>query len=174
MSEELVPLVRRFQQGDVKAFEALIERFGNDLGRFLGHLVADRAAAQDLLQDLWLKAWSHREALQDPAKVKAWLYRIAHREALMRARGVGKAQILEGNFDDQISAAALPEEVLIREEDLGQIMARFAALPPSCKEILWLALVEELPHAQIARILDIPEGTCRSRLHHALAQLKKP
>ena len=173
MTAELVPLVLRFQQGDVDAFATLVDRFGNDLGRFLGHLVPDRGMAQDLLQGLWLKAWTHRKSLKDPAKVKAWLYRIAHREVLMRARSAGTEPSPEEDLDTRASSAAPPEEILIREEDLGQVMAHFEGLPPSFKEILWLALVEEIPHSQIARILDIPEGTCRSRLHHALDKLRK-
>ena len=172
MSEDLVPLVRRFQGGDVQAYEALVDRFGTALARFVGHLVADRSLAEDLLQGLWLKAWIHREALQDPAKIKAWLYRIAHREHLMQLRRGGGSGVVE-ELDNLPGDGESPSDLLVREEDKGRMTEVFRALPTFQKEVLWLFVVEGLAHAEISRILEIPEGTCRSRLHNALARLRE-
>ena len=172
VEEDLVPLVRRFQGGDVQSFEALVERFAAPLARFVGHMVPEKGLAEDLLQSLWLKAWTHRQALQDPAKIKAWLYMIAHREALMHLRGSQKIESLE-EADEPSTSGSSPEQALVREEDVGKVKASFHALPPLYKSVIWLAVVEELPHAQIAKVLGIPEGTCRSRLHNALNRLKK-
>ena len=164
--------VRRFQAGDPEALAGLADRLGPSLARFLGHLVPDAAQAQDLLQNLWLKAWTHREALQDPAKFRSWLYRIAHREFLMHLRGkAGAAQ--EEEMDAFPGGGESPADVLVREEDAGRMMEAFHALPPFQKEVVWLSVVEGLSHAQIARILDVPEGTCRSRLYNGLARMKK-
>jgi len=173
VTEDLVSLVRRFQGGDIQAFEALVDRFSGPLSRFVGHLTPDRALAEDLLQGLWIKAWTHREALQDPAKIRSWLYRVAHREFLMHLRAQGEAPAGSEEMDELPGAEESPAELLVREEDAGKVMEGFHRLPAFQKEVVWLSVVEGIGHGEIARILGIPEGTCRSRLHHALARLQE-
>lgn len=162
---------RRLRTGDPAGLQDLAALLGPSLAAYLGQMLRDREAARDLLQELWLKVWIHRESLRDPARVKPWLYAIARREALMRLRSGGRD--IAGLEADALEAPTPdPAALVVRTEEREAVLARFAALDPARREILWLAVVEAIPHAEIARILDIPEGTCRSRLHHALAALR--
>jgi RNA polymerase sigma-70 factor, ECF subfamily len=131
-------------------------------------------AAQDLVQDTYLKAFRSREKFRPGTNLKAWLYTILHNTWRNRRRDQGRARVeadsdlvelsVEQGEDTLSPPPDNPETLLLREtlsEDLRQALEQ---LPEAFREAVWLRDVEELSYQEIASVLEIPVGTVMSRL----------
>jgi RNA polymerase sigma-70 factor (ECF subfamily) len=131
---------------------------------YFRHQPALAGAAEDLLQDTFLRALEHRDRIETAVSRRAYLFGIARHvglDALRQAEPVGVPA------DSQIAPVA--------GEDgrLESMRAAIAELPPPQREALLLKLQQELSYEEIAGVLDIPVGTVRSRLHYAVLCLRQ-
>lgn len=120
-------------------------------------------AADDLLQDTFVRAARHPERIRTAASPRAYLFGIARHvglDALRRRRPEA----------EELGEIAV--ETVSEDARLGPMRAAIAALPALQREPLLLRLHQELDYAEIAEVLGIPVGTVRSRLHHAVRQLR--
>jgi RNA polymerase sigma-70 factor, ECF subfamily len=143
------------------------------------YLTGDREAANDLLQETYLKAFRFFEKFEPGTNAKAWLYRIMRNTFINEYRRVKRLPDLV-QYDEQISAyQMLPrdeEKTELRKQINGElfedeIAGAIASLPEKFKSVIVLRDVEDLPYEEIADALEIPVGTVRSRLHRARAIL---
>ncbi len=143
------------------------------------YLTGDREAANDLLQETYLKAFRFFEKFEPGTNAKAWLYRIMRNTFINEYRRVKRLPDLV-QYDEQISAyQMLPrdeEKTELRKQINGElfedeIASAIASLPEKFKSVIVLRDVEDLPYEEIADALEIPVGTVRSRLHRARAIL---
>jgi len=171
MTSEELHRVDRFRRGDPEAFQSLYEACSARILKYLAYLLRSRERAEEALQATWVLALTHRESLRRPEKFGAWMLRIAHREAL-RALGESRRHEASAGPEDE-RAASSPIHFAIRQEDEERVRRAMDELPGPYREILWLAVVEELAHEEIAEILQVPVGTSRSRLHYAMLRLKE-
>ena len=143
------------------------------------YLTGDREAANDLLQETYLKAFRFFEKFEPGTNAKAWLYRIMRNTFINEYRRVKRLPDLV-QYDEQISSyQMLPreeEKTELRKQINGElfedeIAGAIASLPEKFKSVIVLRDVEDLPYEEIADALEIPVGTVRSRLHRARAIL---
>jgi RNA polymerase sigma-70 factor, ECF subfamily len=143
------------------------------------YLTGDREAANDLLQETYLKAFRFFDKFEPGTNAKAWLYRIMRNTFINEYRRVKRLPDLV-QYDEQISAyQMLPredEKTELRKQINGElfedeIAGAIASLPEKFKSVIVLRDVEDLPYEEIADALEIPVGTVRSRLHRARAIL---
>lgn len=138
-------------------------------------------AAQDLVQDTYLKAFRARGKFRPGTNLKAWLYTILHNTWRNRRRDQGRARVeadsdlvaltIEQGEDTLSPPPENPETLLVRatlSEDLRQALEQ---LPEAFREAVWLRDVEELSYQDIASVLEIPVGTVMSRLSRGRKQL---
>lgn len=168
----------RVQAGDVRAFELLYARYSHPLLNFFHQMCFDRAAAEDYLQETFLRVWRARATYRPIGKVSTWLFEIAknfwfnEREKIRRrpfATGAGgdegQAQLSlvpDARRDLTPGDAARGKEI---EEAVGRAVAE---LSEKLRAAFVLARYQHLPYAEIGAILDIPVGTVKSRV--ALAE----
>ncbi len=136
-------------------------------------IVHDRALAEDLTQEAFLQAFEHINELRSEASFKPWIYRIAKNLALSELR---KKRALGTTLE-------FKEEIGGREESgYGEVQSKefYAALFRAIKTltdeqraVFELYDIQKLSHKEISRLLKIPEGTSRSRLHHARRRVKE-
>ena len=164
LREEL--LVVRCQLGENAAFEELIRTWSPAL---LAHLrrVAGSQAADDLAQDVWIRMLRAIASLREGAKLKPWLFGIAHHVMMDHLRLRYAQADVQGWASDTGQ-----EEFGEREELLSLLEARLAALPVTERETLTLFYLEDLSLAEIGRVQGVPEGTVKSRLFRARNQLR--
>ncbi len=143
--------------------ETLYRELGPALLSYLRRRLADRHAAEDLLQETFLQAARRLERVSQAVSPRAWLYTIARRVA---ATGLRRRRRTEPLPDDV--AAETPAD----DPRLTQVRAAIAELPGTVRETLELRLRCELTYEEIAAVLSIPVGTVRSRLHLALQRLR--
>jgi RNA polymerase sigma-70 factor (ECF subfamily) len=137
-------------------------------------------AAQDLVQDTYLKAFRARSRFTAGTNLKAWLFTILHNTWRNRCRDYARARV---EFDSaaveqfELNAAAgyappeTPETLLLRANFDAELKAALDALPDTFREAVWLRDVEDLSYQEIATILHIPMGTVMSRISRGRKQL---
>jgi RNA polymerase sigma-70 factor (ECF subfamily) len=148
----------------VNQLEALYRETGPDLLAYFQRRPALTAAAEDLLQDTFVRAFKQLERLKSAASPRAYLFGIARHVGLDALR---KRQAT-AEFDEE--AVRVEERPNPRLEVMRNAIA---ALPEAQREVLELKLQHELTYEEIAGVLEIPIGTVRSRLHHAVLALRE-
>jgi RNA polymerase sigma factor (sigma-70 family) len=169
----LEPLVRRAQQGDVKAFVELTRgyqhlAFGSALA-----LVHDLQQAEDVVQEAFLAAWSALPKLAQPAAFPGWLRGIVRHQAyrVLRRRHLEAALLDEAA--EVASDTATPDRRLEQRREALAALAVIAGLPASLREPAALFYVHECSHQDIAAFLGIPATTVNNRLHRARSLLQQ-
>jgi RNA polymerase sigma-70 factor (ECF subfamily) len=171
MGHEDADLIRRWRQGEPAAFEALVRRWQQPLAHFLARLVGRREMVQDLCQEVFLRVYLAAPRYRELAAFSTWLYRIA----LNVARDAGRRR--------RLAPAPLPEdgppgdaggaERLCEQQELSQAVAdAIAGLPPTLREALVLRHYEGLSFEDMARLLQVPASTLKSRFSTALGRLR--
>ncbi|MEN9958963.1 MAG: hypothetical protein RLZZ474_1207 [Bacteroidota bacterium] len=150
---------------------------------FALRLTNDEDDAQDLVQDTCMKAFRFIDSFEPGTYAKAWLFRILKNNFIndyrKKSRGPAKVEFewVEQSFsgdEDQEPASHADLHAETVNEMLGdEITAAIQALPVDFRMIIILCDLEEFSYEEMARILDIPIGTVRSRLHRARAILKE-
>lgn len=127
-------------------------------------LTGSRVVAEDVVQDCFANAWTHRAQLRDPALARAWLFQIMRRSAWRHLEPA--TTTLD---DDALPDAAAPDAGLDDKLDVVKALARIA---PIHREVLVLHYFDDMPTARMAEALEIAPGTVLSRLARARAALK--
>jgi RNA polymerase sigma-70 factor (ECF subfamily) len=149
---------------DHDSLEQLYREAAPALLAYFRHQPALAGAAEDLLHDTFVRALKHRERLEAAVSRRAYLFGIARHVGLDALRRVKP----EGD------PAELPCVHEVRpDERIESVQAAIAELPPLHREALLLTLQQDLSYEEIAEVLDIPVGTVRSRLHHAVLRLRQ-
>ncbi len=157
-----------------QAFHDHALRWLPDVTRFARSLTRDDVAAEDLVQETYLRAWRHWDSFRPGHEARAWLFTIA-RNAWRRSGP--RAARLVAVEDDALQALSDAEHPLsppagigaaLAGVDLGPAIRRaIDALPDGFREVVELVEVQELSYPEAADVLDIPVGTVRSRLFRA-------
>lgn len=163
-------LIARARAGDHVAFHALVDRHAGGLYRLAAALIGDPMAAQDVVQETLLGAFTGLSKFRGEASVKTWLTRILvrqvarhhRREVPRRTAPLTGSELAPGRPD----AGAVADTRL----DFQQALAR---LGPEHREVILLREVQGLSYHEVAAVLNLPQGTVESRLARARALLRQ-
>lgn len=161
----------QFKNGSEKAFESLYRHYSSDILNFLIYLTKNSEDANDISQEVWMKVIHKKDSLQKPELFKQWLYRIAKNTFINHFNNNKKEPI--SLAIDSIQITLEDESILIKNENKELVMNLISKLSNDKKTILWLRFNEEYSNNEIAKILNIPAGTVRTRLHYIIKELKK-
>lgn len=151
-----------------KRYEALVLALHADIFRYAYWLVKDKAVAEDIVQETFLRAWKSLDSLQDEKAAKSWLITILRRE---NARRFERKQFDLVDIDDvSIVDEQLSNEVEIEHRELRAIMA---ALTEEYREPLMLQIVFGYSGEEIAEQLNLNKNTVMTRLFRARNQVKE-
>ena len=134
-------------------------------------LTGQQADAEDLAQETLARALERRDELRDPAALKGWLLAVQRTTFLNSRRRMGpRLEVLQGGL------AAADEPIVLPSHEAAdgvgdELQSALDALPETWREALWLREVDELSYEEIARVLQCPVGTVRSRLARARGAL---
>jgi RNA polymerase sigma-70 factor (ECF subfamily) len=176
-------LLRQARQRNPDALSRLVAEYSPRVYGLLYRLTGTPEAAEDLLQETFLRVVRTIEEYEHDGKFEQWLFRIAANLARDRARQL-KRRGPQRALDDESGAAATqglaaasvpaqPAEMLLRREEGERLAAALARLTAPEREILLLRHFAELSFKEIAELLEVPLGTALARAHRALQRLKE-
>ena len=127
--------------------------------------------AEDVTQDAFVRAFEKLTSLREPERFRAWIFQIARRLALNRKRSDARARRREEVAAGDEALAPGADASLESREFEARVQRAIERLPEKMREVLLLCAIEGLESSAVGELLQVPEGTVRSRLHHARKQL---
>ena len=170
-------LVVRAQGGDKQAFNLLVEKYQRKLARLLSRFIRDPAEVEDVTQEAFIKAYRALPAFRGDSAFYTWLYRIGINTAKNYLMAMGRraptsteieAEEAEG-FDEgeQLRDINTPESALLTSEIAKTVNATIEQLPEELRTAIQLREIEGMSYEDIARQMNCPIGTVRSRIFRA-------
>jgi RNA polymerase sigma-70 factor (ECF subfamily) len=170
-------LIRRSQTGDGEAFGVLVERYKGKVFSLAYGFTQDRAGADDLAQEVFIKVYLSLTKFQSRSEFGTWLYRVAvnHIKDFLRKNRKRLMEIPLQEAGDRVLASADlgPEEERLQEGQREIVRAALARLPEKYRVILTLRDIDGLSYEDISGILKLSPGTVDSRLHRARRRLRE-
>jgi RNA polymerase sigma-70 factor, ECF subfamily len=163
-------LALRCQAGEPRAFEDLVRTLERPLFYFASKLTGNQEIALEVLQEVWLRASRSMRSLREPRSVRSWLYRLTYGIAIDHVRSEHRRSAAEAAHSTGRSGA--DDSETFRAVEAAEIHRALDRLDPGPREVLTLYFLEEFTTREIAGILDVPEGTVKSRLHYAKKALR--
>jgi RNA polymerase sigma-70 factor (ECF subfamily) len=163
--------IQACQGGEREAFDRLVERYQRDVYRLCFRYVNNHHDANDMAQEVFLKAYRAIGKFRGDSAFSTWLYRIAVNTCLnFRAARKAPAEELSENLAD---AGAPVVDRLERDERSQRVREAVARLPEKQRATLILKVYHDLTHEEVAGILGSSVGTVKANLFHALGNLRK-
>ncbi len=177
-------LVEDYLDGEAGAFRVLVDRYYEELIRFLTRMMGNQAAAEDVFQDAFLQTHQSLDSFDLSRRFRPWLFTIAANKARDALRKAGRrrtvslsAAVSDRSGTSFVDLMAIdlpgPDFPLDQEEQSVLVQRAIDAMTPRLREILLLAYFQKLSYAEIAEFFDVPIGTVKSRLHAAVASFAK-
>lgn len=177
-------LIERFQKGDIRAFEQIVQRYKDQLLNFVFRFLGNQEQAEDILQETFLRVYRNRHAYRRVAKFSTWIYTIAGNLARTELRkrkrrrffSISDMGVEDKDFEvsDEVFNPESYVDTVLHDDVIQQEINK---LSPKFREVIILRDIQELSYEEISKILRIPIGTVKSRVNRARlrlqAQLKK-
>lgn len=171
-------LVERCLAGDSAAWESIVHTYTRRIYNLCYRFTAQRQEAEDLTQEVFLRMFRTLRSY-DPGQgnLGVWLHRVA-RNLLIDYYRATRKQRLGVSLEDELprleqkeSGAPRPEEALARSELRATLQQALARLSPELREAVILRDLQGLEYREISQVLDVPEGTIKSRINRGRAEL---
>ena len=170
-------LVARAQRGDKRAFELLVEKYQRKLARLLSRFIRDPAEVEDVTQEAFIKAYRALPAFRGDSACYTWLYRIGINTAKNYLMAMGRraptstgveAEEAEGFEEgEQLRDINTPESLLLSNEIAQTVNSTIEQLPEELRTAIQMREIEGMSYEDIAKAMDCPIGTVRSRIFRA-------
>ena len=167
-------LLARIASGrDREAFADLFDGYAPRLKSFMMRKGASPELAEDLVQETMIAVWT-KAGLYAPERgsVTTWIFTIARNLRIDRLRRESAAHLSELGDYDEVSDEPDGEAAVMAAQEARRISGAMRSLPPEMSDILRLSFVEDVPQSEIARRLNIPLGTVKSRMRLAYGRLR--
>ena len=169
-------LVEQLQRGDLNALGELYERYKDLVYRVALAATRDHRAAEDILQECFVRLYTYARTIDPHRPLEPWLYRVTLNLVYDWSAKIRWAQPIEDLLEWVSGLPSMfpaPDHRTEERETAALIREVIADLPSSHRAVVVLFYIEELPLDEIARILDLPVGTVKSRLHYARERLRE-
>jgi RNA polymerase sigma-70 factor (ECF subfamily) len=178
-----VALVERAKAGDQAAFETLVKQYERQIFRTALHITQNREDAEDITQDVFVKAFTKLDQFQGNSKFSTWLVRIAVNESLMRLRKRKTSKTVSMDQDVETDEGSIPRDFAewrpnpeqnFSQSELAEILRKtIAGLPPGFRTVFTLRDIENLSTEETAEALGLSVPAVKSRLLRARLQLRE-
>lgn len=167
-------IVARCLSGDRDAFALLVERYGGRVYNVALRITSDPDAASDCAQEAFVRAYRSLHRYDPAYSFGPWMLKIATNASLTHLRTWHAHEEPMGDDPPEHAEAeeAGPEASAVRREEVAEVLAAMAALPPAYRAALTLRHLQQLSYQEVADALELPLGTVKTHLHRARAALR--
>ncbi|HZT76346.1 MAG TPA: sigma-70 family RNA polymerase sigma factor [Vicinamibacterales bacterium] len=168
-------LVERCRSGDEHAFQELVDRYKDLVFALIARTVQDRARAEDLAQDVFLRVHRGLPYFRGEARLSTWLYRIVANVCAQEVHG----RPAPVSIEDERVRARVTESTARRDQQFGDFELRdrlekaIARLPSNYRFLIAAHYLEGVRYEELAEALQLPLGTVKTQLHRAKQQLRR-
>lgn len=173
-------LIKNFQNGDINSYNQLVYRYKDKLFNYIIQFVKDAAQAEDLLQDTFLKLYTHKNSYKEIAKFSTWIYTIAGNYARTELRKYKRRKTFSHSdlgFDKKEfiikDKAETPSESFLAINLKSELNNCLSKLPLNFRTIIILRDIQELSYEEISTIVELPLGTVKSRINRARLKVQE-
>jgi len=170
VTDEILMLAVR--DGDVAKLGLLFERYHAPLFDFLSRTTGDRAAAEDLVQEVFIRILKYRQTYRDQSCFETWMFRIARNSRTDHFRKRRAVEPIRDGAVDVEAPGPSPAQVFEQDQDARRLKRALMRLDEDKRELLVLARYQNMSYDRIAALLDIEVGAVKVRVHRALKELR--
>jgi len=164
-------VMQEVRAGNVGKLEVLFDRHHRALFGYFLHLSSNRAASEDLVQEVFFRILKYRHTYEPSLSFRAWMYQIG-RNAYLDQAGRGKAEVaMPDNAGDFSSGETPPDRQAQNRQEAALLHRALAALPREKREVLVMSRFLDLKYDEIASVLKCEVGTVKVRVYRALREL---
>lgn len=177
-------IVKRFINGENAVFSELVELYKNRIHQFIVCIMGPDRESEDMAQEVFIEIYQSLKSFKGDSSFGTWAYAITRNICFHRLRSRKHSFISLDTRDEYDNPhSGIPDmspshEMIFEKEETKQIIRQAVeSLPPIHRSVIFLSCWEGFSYKEISEILDIPEGTVKSRIHNAmesLAQKLKP
>jgi RNA polymerase sigma factor (sigma-70 family) len=160
------------QAGDPAQLATLFERYHVGLFRYLLSLTRNRALSEELVQEVFFRVLKYARSYNPNLPFPVWLYGMA-RNARFDSLHKRRAEVTVSEMEDIQSSAPMPEEEIVRKQNVRFLQEALQQLPEEKREVLILSRFHDMRYEEIARILKCEIGTVKVRVYRALKELRE-
>lgn len=160
------------RDGDLERLGILFERHHLRLFNFFLRMTGDRAASEDLVQEVFVRMLKYRKSFRERGEFTSWMFALARNVSADYFGRRPRANVTDEELDERPSGDPLPLEQLELAESLEQLRGALLKLPEEKRELLLLTRSGGLTYEQIAAILGCSAGAVKVRVHRALRHLR--
>ncbi len=171
--EELKKLARKIKVSDASAFKTIFELYHEGIFNFAHYKLGNVEAAEDIVQEVFIKLWENRHQIKEGRSLKSYLYTIANNLALNYIRHNKVVIKFQQTLNEESSSQESPHSSLEKKELHEKLLAGIAALPEKARLVFMMSRMEQLSYREIAERLDISIKTVESHIGNALKALRK-
>ena len=176
MSDPLSELIARCQCGDTMAFATLMVATQNGVYSLAYNVLRNHEEAQDMTQEIYLRAWRALPGFRGEARFSTWLYRIAINACLNRRRQL-RGQLAVVDAEDALLNLATPEldpaAEMIANQRNEALWAAVDRLPQKYQLVITLFYQQQMSYQEVAQMLSLPLGTIKAHLNRAREALAR-
>jgi RNA polymerase sigma-70 factor (ECF subfamily) len=170
-SDEALMLAVR--SGQVGMLAELFERHHRGVYGFVYRMTSNREAAEDMVQEVFLKILNRRSTYQPRTSFTAWMYGIARNAVIDHVRRRRPESAWDDSGPEPASLEAAPDQRVVRREEETLLNRAIAALPPDKREVLVLSRFQNLRYEEIGRMLGCDPNTVKQRVFRAMRALEQ-
>ena len=164
-------IMQEVRSGNVGKLETLFDRHHRALFRYFLRLTSDRAASEDMVQDVFFRILKYRHTYQPETSFRAWMYQVG-RNVWLDHTGRHKGEVALPENAGEIGGSEVPADRQVQNKQETVLLHRaLAAMPPEKREVLVMSRFQELKYEEIASVLKCEVGTVKVRVYRALRDL---
>lgn len=165
-------LLQRIIEGDTAAFEVFYKLYYPRLFRFILRMTRSPELVEELIQETLLVVWQKPDGFNHASKISTWIFGIAYHKAL-KSLSKNNRRLNDLDVDELVETLGDPSPNQAQnQENEDWLNCALAILSPDQRAVIELTLHHDLPYQEIAKILDCPENTVKTRMFHARKKLQ--
>lgn len=154
-----------------KSFSDIVSQYSEPLYWKIRHIVLNHDDANDILQNVFIKAWKNIDDFQNRAKILTWLYRIAINESLDFIRKQKSNAVIESDADNNIANRLIADEYFDGDKTVAMLQQAIATLPEVQRVVFNLRYYDEMKYSEMSKILNTTEGALKASYHIAVKKI---